>query len=350
MNNIDRRKIKNLDFKRLLSTRNPKNFRSNLGLNKNYFRETKNNNNEKSKNFLEEEKSNINQFNKTFNNQHMFRQIMPKETFYKLNNNNYNKNKIQKSKTIEGIISGKKLPKNLSSITISKDSTLYKTKNNFLNSLRFENFKDKNKSVINPKKSSFYPQNRRSFSASVINFKPNNEQKKNSLINNAGNGGFITALSPEVAKGDNSHDKNNRSYFMRKIASEKKFLSYFDIQRIYLLDKKVYKPNINFERKVYELKSNNTDEFIMNFNFEEYRVKVLRLFQRHVSMPNYQILKKNFELIKKGWTYKDSARCHRKKIRKIPESETERELEYNRIKLEREQRIKEKYMNKNNKK
>ena len=282
----------------------------------------------------------------------MFKNIKPKETFYKLNNNNNPNNKIHKSKTIEQINQidpEKKIPRNLSSITLSKDSTLYKTKNNFLNTLH-QSLKHNNKSVISPKRNSFYPKNGRSLSANSINFNPNNNPKnRNSMSKTIGNGGFITALGPDIdKKGDKTID-NNRSYFVRKIANEKKFLSYFDIQRIYLLDKKVYKPNIAFERKVYELKNNNSDEFIMNFNFDNYKIKILRLFQRHVSSPNFEILKKNFDLIKKVWMWKDTAKCHRKKV-KIPQSETERELEYNRLKLEREQRIKEKYMSKRDKK
>ena len=49
-------------------------------------------------------------------------------------------------------------------------------------------------------------------------------------------------------------NKNSKSFFYNKIKAEKKFLTYFDIRKIYFLDKKVYKPNKKFEKQVNKLK------------------------------------------------------------------------------------------------
>ena len=57
-------------------------------------------------------------------------------------------------------------------------------------------------------------------------------------------------------------------------------------------------------------------------------------------------MKKNFENINKGWRLRDNARKRRRKIIRNPTSETERELKYNQLKMEREKRIKERYTKK----
>ena len=351
--------VRQLNIKRIASSKIPNNFykkgillNNNLKLNKNYFHEpNKNKNNGSKKNLNEEEKSDINIFNKTFSNKTMLSRLKPKDNLYKINDR---KSSVKFNK----IPLDKKLPRNISSNSISKDSTLYRTKNRLLSSVKLENFKNKNQTLaISPKRSSFCPKNARSFSASAINIlSKNNLKKQNEMLSNKtlGNGGFITALDPIVGENqvafNQSHDKSdNRSYFMRKLKDEKRFLSYFDIQRILYLDRKVYKPDMEFERKIYQLKNDNSDEVIMNFNFDKYKLTILRLFQRQVSSQNLEIMKKNFENINKGWRLRDNARKRRRKIVRNPTSETERELKYNQLKIEREKRIKERYTKKKKK-
>ena len=342
--------IRHLDIKRNYSSKTPNYFNKKnivnkhpLRINKNYFGESnKEIKKNKIKNKSEEEKSDINIFNKTYNNKPMFRRITPKDNLY-INNNRKSIPENQK------IIDSKKLPRNMSTHSLSKDSTLYKTKNRFLSSAILERYKNKNQTMVSPKKSTFYHKNGRSFSALNINNKNsynNLEAKKSRTL---GSGGFITALDPIIGQNqvgfNKSNDRSdNRSYFIRKINEEKKFLSYFDIQRILFLDRKVYKPDKEFEKKIYDLKNNNSDEFIMNFNFDKYKITILRLFQNHVSSKNYEIMKKYFENINKGWRWKNNSRKLRRRIVKKDLSfETDRELRYNQMKFERQNKIREKY-------
>ena len=327
-----------------------------LRMNQNYLKESNNKKiKEIKKVFKEEEKTDINTFNKTYNNKPMYYKIRKKENSYNLNNR-------RTTEDFHKINNDKKLPRNISSHSISKGSTLYKTKNRLLNSIRPDN--QNNRTVaVSPKRSILYPKKGRALSAATININKLNLKNKNSLKKNSetrinrtlGNGGFITALDPVVGQNQLSfiktnNNSNNRSYFLRRLKSEKKFLSYFDIQRILFLDRKVYKPDKEFEKKIYELKNNNSDEFIMNFNFDEYKFLILRLFQRQVSSKNYEIMKKNFEIINRGWKQKEGLKKrHNRRLIKSATSATERELKYNQEKLEREKRIREKYAPKTSK-
>ena len=352
--------VRHLNIKRIASSKIPNNFykrdillNNPLKINKNYFQEPnketqKNKNKRTKKNINEEEKGDINIFNKTFSNKNMFSRITPKDNLYKLNN-------PKSSFGFKQIPVGKKLPRNMSSNSFSKDSTLYKTKNRLLSSVKLEKLKNKNQTIaISPKRSTFYPKKARSLSASALNILSKNSLKKpNEMLSNKtfGNGGFITALDPVVGENqvgfNQSHDRDdNRSYFMRKLKDEKRFLSYFDIQRILFLDRRVYKPDMEFERKIYQLKNDNSDEFITNFNLDKYRITILRLFQRQVSSKNFEIMKKNFENINKGWRLRENKYKRRRKIVRNPTSETEREIKYNQLKMEREKRIQEKYAKK----
>ena len=137
------------------------------------------------------------------------------------------------------------------------------------------------------RKSSFNSKNFRALSASAknINGQYYFKKKYGSMDNTKiiGHGGFITALDPALQQNQirftKSSDRiDNRSYLMRKLGGEKKYLSYFDIQRILFLDRRVYKPDLEFERKIYQLKNDNSDEFITNFNLDKYRITILRLF------------------------------------------------------------------------
>ena len=343
--------VRHLNIKRISSSKTPNDLNRKtviskypFRINKNYFRESnkenkKNLSREIENTIIEEEKEDSNRFRKTYNNKPMFHRITPKSTFYNIYNR---KNSVEDKK----MNANKKLPRNMSTHSLSKDSTLYRTKNRLLSSVKL-----KNKSMaLSPKRSTFYPKNGRSFSAININnnnksIKINNEAKKSNTI---GNGGFITALDPVVGQNQIIFDQSdtrsdNRSYFLRKLKAEKKFLSYFDIQRILFLDRKVYKPNKEFEKKIYQLKNNNSDEFIMNFDFDKYKLTILRLFQRQVSSQNFEIMKKNFELINKGWKWRDNSKKRRRRIVRSVTSETERELRYIQKKLERKERIREKY-------
>ena len=323
--------------------------------NYNFFqRSNKNKKNLKSKettnNLLEEEKSDINLFNKTYTNKTMLSRLTPKENLIKINN-------VKTGNDFHKKLSAKNLPRTFSSNNFSKDSTLYKTKNRLLSSLKFDRFKkNKNKSMIlsRKKRSTFYPKNFKTLSVSAKNINYNNYLKKNNgFMDNKtfGNGGFITALEPNLAKNQKKFNKSsdkvdNRSYFMRKLGGEKKYLSYFDIQRILFLEKKVYKPDIEFEKKIYDLKNNNTDEFISNFNLDNYEQTILLLFQKHVSIKNYEIMKRNFEAINKAWKQRSRSTSRLRRITKIPTSATEREMKYNQLKKERAERIREKYSRK----
>ena len=243
----------------------------------------------------------------------MLSRLTPKENLIKINN-------VKTGNDFHKKLSAKNLPRTFSSNNFSKDSTLYKTKNRLLSSLKFDRFKkNKNKSMIlsRKKRSTFYPKNFKTLSLSAKN--------------------IFNKSSDKV---------DNRSYFMRKLGGEKKYLSYFDIQRILFLEKKVYKPDIEFEKKIYDLKNNNTDEFISNFNLDNYEQTILLLFQKHVSIKNYEIMKRNFEAINKAWKQRSRSTTRLRRITKIPTSATEREMKYNQLKKERAERIREKYSRK----
>ena len=349
--------LRKLDIRRLSSSKIPNNNykrdifpKNTFRINKHYFGGSNEDNKiiGNRQDLKEEEKSDINIFNKTYNNKHMFSRIAQIDNFNKLNNHKaigeINKRNVEK-----------KLPRSMSSNSLSKDSTLYKTKNRFLTSVKYDKFKKKNQTIaLNPKRNSFNPRNGRSFSANNININSiNSFTKADEVLNNQnlGNGEFITALDPmieqnQVVFNQSNKRSNNRSYFIRKLNDEKKFLSYFDIQRILFLDRKIYKPDKEFEKKVYDLKNNNSKEFIKNFNFDKYKILILRLFQNQVSSQNFTKMKKNFEDISKGWRLRDNSRKRRRKLEKIPTTETERELKYNQHIKEREKRIQEKFGNK----
>ena len=319
-----------------------------LRMNQNYLKESNNKKiKEIKKVFKEEEKTDVNSFNKTYNNKPMYYKIRKKENSYNLNNR-------RTTEDFHKINNDKKLPRNISSHSISKGSTLYKTKNRLLNSIRPDN--QNNRTIaVSPKRTILYPKKGRALSAANININKLNLKNKNSYKKNSetrinrtlGNGGFITALDPVVGQNQLSfiktnNNSNNRSYFLRRLKSEKKFLSYFDIQRILFLDRKVYKPDKEFEKKIYELKNNNSDEFITNFKLDDYKVTILRLFKNKVSDKNYDILKKNFDIIQNIWSFKNTSKHRRTKITKYETTETEREQIYNKQKSERAKRIKEK--------
>ena len=115
------------------------------------------------------------------------------------------------------------------------------------------------------------------------------------------------------------------------------------------MDKKVYKPNEEFEKEINKLKRNNSNKFIMNFNFDSYKMTILNLFQKYVSHQSFDTMKKNFELINKAWIWKDNLKCHTRKKRANSLSQTEREMKYNQNKIDRENRIKSKNVNNNKK-
>lgn len=323
-----------------LSSKNP------LRINKNYFRDSSNNKiKEIKEDFNEEEKNDVNTFNKTYNKKPMFQHLKQKDSSININNR-------RTSQNFYNNIGDKKLPRNISSHNISKDSTLYKTKNRLLSSVRLENYNNRNRTVaISPKRNSLNPKNGRAFSASMININNKNSLKRKSDMNGInktlGSGGFITALEPILAENNKDTNKSNgmsdnRSYFLRRIRSEKRFLTYFDIQRILFLERKVYKTDKAFEKKIYLLKKNNSDEFITNFNFDKYKIAILRLFQNKVSPQNYDIMKKYFDMINRGWGYKNVSRSRKKKRTRKIDSEVDREIKYNQEKFEKERRLKEK--------
>ena len=349
---MDKLGIRPLNIKRITSSQTPNRFykkdfiksRSQLKINKNYFRETNNKKiNEKRKSANEEEKSYINIFNKTYNNKPIMQRSKQDEL----------QNKINSLQTMSKFV--KSLDKKIirrDTSTLSKNTTFYKTKNRFINSIKQDNANNFRKTLaVSPKRHSSIIKKGRSLSAVMLNINNKNNLKKNNddKFGNKtlGKGGFITALEPEEKRNHSalnnaSMKTDERSYFIRKLKGIKKYLSYFDIQRILFFDKHVYKPDIQFEKKIYELKHNNSDEFIKNFDLNDYKVTILRLFQKKVSPGNYDILQKNFEIINKIWSYRNTSKHRFTKITKNEVTETEREQEYNQKKIERQQRIKEK--------
>ena len=355
--------VKKLDLKNIVGVKDLIKYKkikntnkNNLKIKKNYFKGIKKhnaliNNNTKKENEkkINEEEENINSniFNRTFNNKEFIPRKKSKQISFKLNNiideikkeddNDYeNKNEV------------KKLIRNFSSI--SKQSTMYKTKKKWFSSKQLNNNINKHikleKNNVSIRRKSYAGR------AIVRSFSSNNFMNSNNT-NNTNNpfGGsqFITALNPiynqiESAK-KMSDNKSNKSYFFNKIKAEKKFLTYFDIKKIYFLDKKVYKPNKEFEDKVNKLKRNNSQKFIMNFNLDTYKMTVLNLFQKHVCHQNFEIMKKNFDLINKAWKWKDNLKCHVRKKKAISTTQTEREMKYNQNKIDRENRIKNKNIN-----
>lgn len=341
--------IRRLNIKRVASSYIPNRLnkkdllrsKSQIKYNKNYFREPNNKIiNEKRKSATEEEKSAINIFNKTYTKKPLLQNIKSKELPNKLNKLNspqsLDKNGIRRETS-----------------TISKNTTFYKTKNRLISSIKPNN-KGNNfirTMALSSKRSSFYPNKGRSLSATMLNINNQNRLKRNSRdkfsSKTLGKGGFITALEP-IEKENHSmlNNTNNysddRSYFMRKLKGEKRYLSYFDIQRLLYFDRHVYKPDKKFEKQIYDLKNNNSDEFITNFKLDDYKVTILRLFKNKVSDKNYDILKKNFDIIQNIWSFKNTSKHRRTKITKYETTETEREQIYNKQKSERAKRIKEK--------
>ena len=341
--------IRRLNIKRVASSYIPNRLnkkdllrsKSQIKYNKNYFREPNNKIiNEKRKSANEEEKSTINIFNKTYTKKPLLQNIKSKELPNKLNKLNspqsLDKNGIRRETS-----------------TISKNTTFYKTKNRLISSIKPNNNGNNfiRTMALSSKRSSFYPNKGRSLSATMLNINNQNRLKRNSRdkfsSKTLGKGGFITALEP-IEKDNHSmlNNTNNysddRSYFMRKLKGEKRYLSYFDIQRLLYFDRHVYKPDKKFEKQIYDLKNNNSDEFITNFKLDDYKVTILRLFKNKVSDKNYDILKKNFDIIQNIWSFKNTSKHRRTKITKYETTETEREQIYNKQKSERAKRIKEK--------
>ena len=310
-----------------------------LKVNKDYLKEKfkfdlNNSNNNNINKVNEDSKNDIKLFNKTFNNKPFLSRKNIKEVSFKLND----VSKIIEQPDDEPQI--KKLMRNFSSN--SKESTMYKTKKKFFSSSQLKNplsSDEKNRNYIrlnSSRKNSLYKRKLiRSFSA-------NNLIDKN--IIGSGQSAFITAVNNPLINHRNELKKrsenSNKSYFFNKIKSEKKFLTFYDIKKIYFLDKKVYKPNKEFEKEVNKLKRNNSNEFITNFNFDIYKMTILNLFQNQVSYHNFDIMKKNFDVINKGWKWKDNLKCHVRNRKRISTSQTEREMIYSQNKIDRENRIK----------
>jgi len=311
-----------------------------LKVNKDYLKEkfkfdlNNSNNNNNINKVNEDSKNDIKLFNKTFNNKPFLSRKNIKEVSFKLND----VSKIIEEPDDEPQI--KKLIRNFSSN--SKESTMYKTKKKFFSSSQLKNplsSDEKNRNYIrlnSSRKNSLYGRKLiRSFSA-------NNLIDKN--IIGSGQSAFITAVNNPLINHRNELKKrsenSNKSYFFNKIKSEKKFLTFYDIKKIYFLDKKVYKPNKEFEKEVNKLKRNNSNEFITNFNFDIYKMTILNLFQNQVSYHNFDIMKKNFDVINKGWKWKDNLKCHVRNRKRISTSQTEREMIYSQNKIDRENRIK----------
>ena len=314
-----------------------------LKINKNYLKEkfkfepnnsnSNNNNNNNANKVNEDSKNDIKLFNNTFNNKPFLQRKNVKEISFKLNNISKIKEESEEEPEIQ------KLMRNF--LSNSKESTMYKTQKKFFSSSQLRNplsSDKKNRNYIrlnSNKKNSFIGRKLiRSFSA-------NNIINKNNI--GSGQSAFITALNPlmnhrNVMK--KISDNSNKSYFYNKIKSEKKFLTFYDIKKIYFLDKKVYKPNKEFEKEVNKLKRNNSNEFITNFNFDIYKMTILNLFQNQVSYHNFDVMKKNFDVINKGWKWKDNLKCHVRNRKRISTSQTEREMIYSQNKIDRENRIK----------
>ena len=266
-----------------------------------------------------------------------YRKKYDSESNKEINNDNEGKSEL------------KKIIKDFSSI--SNESTMYKTKKKFFSSTQLNNnskniaYIDK---YINRRRFSYYKGRKIIRSLSANNLLNNLTQNNNNLFSGSQ---FITALKPLKNKRNSSKkmsdNESSKSFFFKKIKDEKKFLTYFDIKKIYFLDKKVYKPNKEFENNIIKLKKNNSSKFIINFNLDSYKMTVLNLFQKHVAQKNYEIMKKNFDLICKAWYWNDKMKCHVKKKIVEPISQTEREILYNQLKIERENRIKSRNINNN---
>lgn len=352
--------IQKLDLNKKNEIKNRVNYKNIKNVNKGNFRST-NNNFKKSKSIIEnyskkENEKNRNEeiskiFNKTYNNKpFIFSRNTTKEVSFKL------KNKIDEIKKQddnendkESKNEFKKLIRNISSI--SKETTMYKTKKKFYSSSQL----DKNNLYTNIsfKENKKNHKNKRSVSEKKIirSYSANNIMDYNKNNNNIfGGSQFITALNPLFNQRNlvrKTTEKSSKSFFFNKIKAEKKFLTYFDIKKIYFLDKKVYKPNKEFENEINKLKRNNSTEFIMNFNLDSYKMTILNLFQKHICHQNYDIMKKNFELINNAWKWKDNLKCHKRKKKVVPLSQTEREIIYNQNKIDRENRIKSRNPNNN---
>ena len=346
--------IQKLNLNRTVGVKNLINYKKVKNANKGNFRST-NNNFKKSKSIIEnyskkENERNKNEeisnyFNKTYNNKpFIFSRKTTKEVSFKLNNKideikkqDDNENDKESKNEFQNLI------RNISSI--SKETTMYKTRKKFYSSSHL----DKNKLYSNisfkEKKNKNRNKNKRSVSEKKIirSYSANNVVNNNNNNNILSGSQFITALNPifnQRSLDKKTTEKSSKSFFFNKIKAEKKFLTYFDIKKIYFLDKKVYKPNKEFEREINKLKRNNSTEFIMNFNLDSYKMTILNLFQKYISHQNYDIMKKNFEAINSAWKWKDNLKCHTRKKRVVPLSQTEREIIYNQNKIDRENRIK----------
>ena len=291
-----------------------------------------------------------------FNKKTTFSRKRTKEVSFKLNNMIEEIKKIDDNENDnESRNEYKNLVRNFSSI--SKESTMYKTKKKFYSSTQLKNYIN---NIILDEKNTKYKKlkNNKKEKRIIRSFSTNNSINNNlNKINNNnnifGNNQFITALNPIMNKRNSAKiltdNKSSKSFFFNKIKAEKKFLTYFDIKKIYFLDKKVYKPNEEFEKEINKLKRNNSNKFIMNFNFDSYKMTILNLFQKYVSHQSFDTMKKNFELINKAWIWKDNLKCHTRKKRANSLSQTEREMKYNQNKIDRENRIKSKNVNNNKK-
>lgn len=185
------------------------------------------------------------------------------------------------------------------------------------------NKKNKNNNILKQKNESNENKKNKSLTPSIHRKKlspknnPNNTAIKfflprSSSANNILHNQFITALN---------FDKNKNS---TKINQPKKFLTFFDKQKIDFLDRTVYKPNKRFEYEVNKLKRNNSTKAIKNFNIYRYKNKVLKIFNNEVSYKNFDVLKKNFGKIIQGWNANLKFHFNRPQI--SPKSATEREL------------------------
>ena len=325
-------KIKKLDLKNIVGIKNLVNYtkikdsnQNNLIINKNSLK--------KSKSMKSFEKNNT--FNKTSLNKEFLSRKKVKEVSFKLDNIEQIKKVDYFDNDNESKKEFKKLINNFS--PISKESTMYKTRQKFFSSNqltnKINNLVEEKSNNSKRRKSDLDHNMIRPFSANNSINKIFNKNNNNIF----GDSQFITALSPFSAK-----NKSNKSFYFKKINAEKKFLTFFDIKKIYFLDKKVYKPNKEFEKKIIKLKNKNSDKFIQNFNLNSYKIYVLNLFQKHVSHQNLEKMKKNFDLITKAWKWKDNLKYHTRKRRAASASQTEREMKYNQDKIDRENRIKSK--------
>ena len=350
--------IQKLDFKNIVGIKNLLNYKKMTNANKNKKNYIKSKSIKSFKNNIFKEKENnkngedINIFNKKTT----FSRKRTKEVSFKLNNMIEEIKKIDDNENDnESRNEYKNLVRNFSSI--SKESTMYKTKKKFYSSTQLKNYIN---NIILDEKNTKYKKlkNNKKEKRIIRSFSTNNSINNNlNKINNNnnifGNNQFITALNPIMNKRNSAKiltdNKSSKSFFFNKIKAEKKFLTYFDIKKIYFLDKKVYKPNEEFEKEINKLKRNNSNKFIMNFNFDSYKMTILNLFQKYVSHQSFDTMKKNFELINKAWIWKDNLKCHTRKKRANSLSQTEREMKYNQNKIDRENRIKSKNVNNNKK-